>query len=67
MDFHFRNGELFASRVQISRLARNINKQLRPDASHDECLDLASRLLGSELPPPAQACDRPRHPRLVPQ
>jgi hypothetical protein len=48
MNFHFRDDEAFAGRVQISRLARSIKKQLRPDASHDECLDLASRLLGSE-------------------
>lgn len=48
MDFHFRNDEAFAGRVQISRLARSIKKQLRPDASHDECLDLASRLLGCD-------------------
>nr|WP_314710556.1 hypothetical protein [uncultured Comamonas sp.] len=47
MEFHFRDGEAFVSSVQISRLARNINNQLRPDASHDECLELASRLLGS--------------------
>ena len=48
MDFYFRNGEPFAGHVQISRLARNLNKQLRPEASHDECLDLAACLLGSE-------------------
>lgn len=48
MDCYFRNGEPFAGRVQVSRLARNLNKQLRPEASHDECLDLAARLLGSE-------------------
>ncbi|WP_250439620.1 ATP-binding protein [Delftia tsuruhatensis] len=48
MDFHFRDDEAFAGRVQISRLARSIKKQLRPDASHDECLDLASRLLGCD-------------------
>jgi len=48
MEFHFRNDEAFAGRVQISRLARSIKKQLRPDASHDECLELASRLLGCD-------------------
>jgi len=48
MDFHFRNGEAFAGRVQISRLARNIRTQLRPDVSPDESLDLAARLLGSD-------------------
>ncbi|OWG12359.1 MULTISPECIES: hypothetical protein [Delftia] len=48
MNFHFRDDEAFAGRVQISRLARSIKKQLRPDASHDECLDLASRLLGCD-------------------
>lgn len=48
MEFHFRNDEAFAGRVQISRLARSIKKQLRPDASHDESLELASRLLGCD-------------------
>lgn len=48
MEFHFRGGKPFAGHVDISRLARSLNRQLRPDATHDECLNIVSRLLGVE-------------------
>lgn len=48
MEFHFRGGKVFAGHVDISRLARNLKRQLRPDADLGECLNIVSRLFGVE-------------------